>query len=86
MIFNKNELIQYLKNCYRKLKSYIHFSNNLEYVKVDIVEFEYDHAKFEKAFDALADALINEDNNYFDALIKQTKVRVFAKSFKEIDF
>ena len=83
MIFNKNELIKYLKNCYRKLKSYIHFSNNLEYVKVDIVEFEYDHTKFEKAFDALADALINEDNNYFDALIKQTKVRVFAKSFKD---
>ncbi len=47
---NKNELIEILKNCYRKYKSMVYFQNVLSFRKKQIAIFENDKISFEKTF------------------------------------
>lgn len=53
-----------IKSCYKKFKSYIYYSN-YTYIKYKIVDFESDD-NFEDTFNAISNALLNEDDNYFD--------------------
>ena len=73
---NKEYLVFVLRCCYRKYKSYLFYSNNLEFSKITIATFENDKDSFNKSLDSLASALINEDQAYFNSLLKKIKVFV----------
>lgn len=83
MEINQELLTDILYNCYRKYKSYLFYSNNLEFAKMKIAEFENDSSLFKSSLDHLSEALINEDSKYFIELIKKTKIFVAPKTISK---
>jgi len=78
---SKTALKGMLINCYRKFKSRIYYSNNLEHIKLKISAFEKSQINMDGIFDKLALALQNDDSVYFSKLVKSVKYRIYPKSF-----
>lgn len=65
-----NHLLDIIKGCYKKLKGYVYYSKNLIHLKYKIINFE-NKRNFENTFSELAKAIVNNDDAYFDKLIKK---------------
>lgn len=78
---HKEELPEMIRYVYRKLKSYIYYSNNILYAKKMIADFEYDDKKMENTLDKIASLLssINNNDEYIENLVKKIKYKVLPK-------
>lgn len=77
--------IENLVDSYRKFKSNVFYSKNLQYQKSVIAEFESNRKNVEQVFRNIYNALICEDENYFTSLIDNISFYVFNKNICEID-
>jgi hypothetical protein len=68
-----------IKDCYRKFKSSVYYSSNLQYLRLKVAEFEEKHDLMEEKIDDLARMLISEDAEKWEELIQKVKFRVFPK-------
>lgn len=85
MFNDVNNNIKMVEGAYRKLKSYYYYNKNFLLMRKKIAEFEFDHAKMENTFFAMANAIChpksNDSKDYFDTLINQIKFFVIPKKF-----
>lgn len=79
MHHTNREIKAMLQGAYKKLKSYYYYDKTLLFIKKQIAEFESDDEKFKHTFDELAEALANEDRNYFAKLIEKLDFFVYPK-------
>lgn len=79
MHYTNREINTMLEGAYKKLKSYYYYDKTLLFIKKQIAEFESDDEKFKRTFDELANALVNEDEAYFEKLIEKLDFFVFPK-------
>lgn len=79
MQYTSTEIKTMLEGAYKKLKSYYYYDKTLLFIKKQIAEFESDNMKFEHTFEELADALSNENQEYFTKLIADLDFLVFPK-------
>lgn len=80
MQYTHEQLKKMLHGAYKKLKSYYFYDKTLLFIKKKIAEFESDNTLFSQTFDRLTEALIIEDYEYFDALIRELDYVVLPKS------
>lgn len=66
-------------NCYRKFKSYVYYSSNLQYLKEKIAEFESESSKMTNSFTTITDLLVNNSVEIWNDWLKQIKYKVFPK-------
>lgn len=66
-------------NCYRKFKSHVYYSNNLQYLKEKIAEFEADESKMEESFLLITEMLVNRSFDRWEEWLKGIKCKVFPK-------
>lgn len=69
-----------LHGAYKKLKSYYYYDKTLLFMKKKIADLEWDDTRFHQIFGELADAIISEDIEYFNELIKDIDFFVFPKN------
>lgn len=79
MFENKKKTKEIVVNCYRKLKSYIYYANNLQFLKAKIAEFESDQSKMEESFLLITKILTDDSTELWDNLLGQIKFKVFPK-------
>ncbi len=77
----KNQLPEIISLVYRKLKSYIYYSNNILYAKKMIADFEYNDSKMESVFAEIADYLSADKvgMDYIEKLVKKVSYKVLPK-------
>lgn len=68
-----------IENCYRKFKSYVYYSNNLQFLREKISKFEFDHQKMSNAFDALTIMLIEGSDQHWKSWLENITYMVFPK-------
>ena len=81
MQYTHEQIKVMLHGAYKKLKSYYFYDKTLLFIKKKLAEFESDDLYFEQAFCDMADAIAQNDSEYFDVLIQQLDYQVFPKSF-----
>lgn len=77
------ELVEKLKNSYRKFKSQVYFQNSHSFKKIEIANFENDKTSFDNAFSALSFAIDSKDNRYFNQLISKIDTIILPKKIEE---
>lgn len=75
--FNKTKDI--VVNCYRKLKSHIYYSNNLQYLKHEVSKFEAVEENMENSFNIITDMLVENSFDKWDLWLKQIACKIFPK-------
>lgn len=81
---DKKELVEILKNCYKKLKSNVYYSNNLIHIKFKVVNFEKSK-EFDGTFVKLAQAILDKKESYFDELLKKISWIPQIKKIKTVE-
>ena len=77
----KDQMLEIVQHVYRKLKSYIYYSNNILYAKKMIAEFEYSDKKMDEIFSEIVFYLCSDEDNseYIESLVKRVKYKVLPK-------
>lgn len=73
----------HLEDSYRKFKSNVFYSRNLQYQRKIIADFENNRKKVDQTFQALYQALRDSDINYFKKLFKKIGFRIYQKNIIE---
>lgn len=71
-----------IKNAYLKLKSYVYYDKNLLFLRAKLAAFESDN-NIEEVFKKLNDAIINQDDEYFDCFLSRINYKLVHKSFSK---
>lgn len=79
-----SELEKILMECYKKLKSYVYYTNNLTHIKYKILDFEM-KKNFEYTFKKIAKAIINENDEFFNDLIYKVDLIPQIKKIKSTE-
>lgn len=77
--------INNLIGSYRKYKSHVFYSKNLQYQKSAIAEFESNRDNVDTVFQKIYDSLVSEDETYFINLLNKINFDVFNKNIIERD-
>lgn len=84
MFDNIQDVEQVVEGTYKKLKSYYYYDKTLLHIKNRIVDFETEDF-FEDRMRKLSKSLYEEDQEYFEQLIKSIDMVIIPKSLKKID-
>ena len=74
-----DELKSIVINCYRKFKSHVYYSNNLQCVRLKVSEFEKDHDEMDKRIDKLCEMILSQSNDYWNELLSAVSYYVLPK-------
>lgn len=83
MFKNKEEFIKGIEGCYKKLKSYYYYDKTLLHIKKRIVEYEA-NIDFKERLCILAQKLMENDKDYFYAMIEKIDAVVLPKTMKSV--
>lgn len=84
MFDNLQDVEHIIEGTYKKLKSYFYYDKTLLHIKNRIVNFETD-GFFENRLKELSKKLVEEDQEYFDELIKNINTVIMPKSLKTVN-
>ena len=79
MLFDAEEIKTIVFNCYRKFKSFVYYSNNLQSVRLKIAEFEQQKQDMDKKFGEICDIIINESGEDWERLLSSVSYYVLPK-------
>ena len=79
MFANIDEAKSFIIDCYRKFKSHIYYSNNLQIVRLKIAEFEQQHEKMYECIEYISSIILNEDKFEWENLLSKISYYVLPK-------
>lgn len=79
MLANFEDVKNIVIDCYRKFKSHVYYSNNLQSVRLKIAEFEQQPEEMDRRINALSDMIFNESDEVGDYLLKSVSYYVLPK-------
>jgi len=66
-------------DCYRKFKSHVYYSNNLQSVRLKLAEFEQQPEEMDRRINVLSDIIFNESDEGWDDLLESVSYFVLPK-------
>ena len=79
MLTNFEDVKSIVIDCYRKFKSHVYYSNNLQKVRLKISEFEQHPEEMEKRINVLSDIIFNESEKGWNELLDSVSYYVLPK-------
>ena len=79
MFTDFEQVREIVNDCYRKFKSHVYYSNNLQNVRLKIADFERDREEMSRRIDTLSDILIRQSRGSWDQLLTQVSYYVLPK-------
>lgn len=79
---NHNDTYRMVSGAYKKLKSHVFYDKSAYALKEKIANFEFSRGDFQKKLVEITNALVNEDSDYFQGLIKNIYFSILPKKFE----
>ena len=79
MLTNIEDVKSIVTDCYRKFKSHVYYSNNLQKVRLKISEFEQHPEEMDKRINVLSDIIYNESEKGWNELLNSVSYYVLPK-------